>query len=396
MWIWLRRFQPIPVFFCMLLTGLSVKTQSVAADMGGGAGGKAFYVRSTPYFDIVAADSASLQWLVEIAEVALGTIGDTFSLPPSFRYPIRLEANPWLNSGAGGVRVLGNPGGPVRLEIKWERDLSMDDLAGGVVEGVLMTIVSSLSVDYAKERRPSSWLVAALTQEFQNRLYPGHIRAGLHGWAFVPLLPVREIFGDRTPALALPVNSIQPLLLLRFLEANLPDRLFEQAVLPLALGGTLSRDTFMDRSGWTPARWGMLEISWAVWVEAEQEQLRGPVYSLDRSQGILRDALTVSLIPPEGPAGQAPQLVGVETLWAGRDPGRSRGFLERRLRQLKLQLPRINPVYFNALHRAGGMIESILSGDRVRFERSVTGLEADMERAAAMHAKIRSGLELRD
>ena len=351
------------------------------------------YVRSTPYVDVLTEDPESLGWLLEVTDVTLEEFGNIFPVPLAFVPPLRIEANPGITLEDGEMTrlVTGRTYSTLRLELKWDASLAYQSFNHAFIEAFLVRLARNQGIKPA--RGPAPWLISALSYEVGETLYPGLVNETLVGVKNTTRVPVFNLLTASTRDLTSGDGAFFSWLLFQFIRSLKEMEPNRALIFQLALSGELTPEALLENAGIAAGEAGLLELRWNTWVESELDRLHGMIYDLDRSRLLLRSALTFGLSSDNSPS-DLPDLESIETLWNLRNHSTTLSFIEQRLRQVKLELPRVNPIYFNALHSSGLVLESILMGDLKDFEEAQKRLADDTDRAINLHDEIDARLTL--
>lgn len=144
--------------------------------------------------------------------------------------------------------------------------------------------------------------------------------------------------------------------------------------------GEFEAAPWLERYGMPVIGEAELELGWRTWALSAFERKRGPVQSLRRSRLLVENLLEVDLEVED-------RLVkaSVADLWPNRTAPWWEEERTQRLEWVKRSLTGINPLYFNALHSLGSVLEAMEGSRRERFDLAVERLARDLEEADAVY-----------
>lgn len=251
-------------------------------------------------------------------------------------------------------------GGQILLVLGWSAALTEETLALGFAESLAGR---AQALPGPEEESPVPWQVAGLAAAFLESRRPGFYSAS------VPkaLPPLRRLM-DRGPMSADRDHWMSiAFWIWRYGERSLPGR-----------GDFLEwiRGSLESPGGGGVSRVWPDELDWRLFLSEEGESGYSSVQSAMESARVLADLLEITLLV-EGEEVEA----SVVDLWSVRRAGWVRDETGNRLQLVKRWIPLINPLYFNALHSLGTVLEALTSGDERVFQLAVGRLAADLEAA---------------
>lgn len=168
-----------------------------------------------------------------------------------------------------------------------------------------------------------------------------------------------------------------------FWSALNPDPKWFQEALDASSARSWSWENWLAQAGYPPMEKAELELLWRTWLASEFDRQAGPVQSVWETRQIFFDLLLVTL-----EVDSKPVRASVVDLWDYRKASWLGPFSRQRIEQVKRIFPEANPVYFNALHSLGRVLEALENQQLSTFEAGVEQLAEDLEAAENLHQKI--------
>ncbi|MBC2593131.1 hypothetical protein H5P28_02545 [Ruficoccus amylovorans] len=304
-------------------------------------------VRVTPnnYFQVAGEDYVSVQYVTHMAQQA-GEYGSSLvPLSKSLPLPILVKLVPAAQASFESAFVIRpQPNGDVHVSIRWGEDTEFSQVCQALMSGWLVRCaIWRFGTDAAAE--VPDWLELGAGLGLEVQLRPALIdEIALQSrkenpWSLERIFSIRGMDSS---------DSVQArrqcLWLLRFLENQSSDRERFQRLMagflknlpPFHLLVAAFPESLPDE--WTTAMW------WAVGYEMGVRARQTPFYSLDESVKLIKDCATLTA---EIDGRDVRALI--HELYPYRGNPVMRSAARQRVREIKLLLQKVNPVYHNAL-----------------------------------------------
>lgn len=300
-------------------------------------------------FEIWGTEYNAIQSVTTLAQAIENVVGAYLPYIESFPQPIWIQVtrNPQATEPFFQIQV--SSGSDMGLRVFWNGDTSAEFVAQGISWALLQRI-AMWRWGQVDEGTVPHWLPWAVAQEAIASLQP----ARNHGlaaavWENRDFLPLVQLIGARQGAgswSATQMNAarLQALWFYRLLRDRISNRnqfgLLIEAFLSDRSGISVLQRAFGDdvKDPRRAQQW------WEVGLMDVIHQQQGMVYSLAQSDRLLSALSGVTAWSN----GRDERMSG-PALWAVRDQERWQSALWYRQREVKIELQRINPVYFNAL-----------------------------------------------
>jgi len=313
------------------------------------------------YFEVIAEDYGSMQTVLQMAE-EMGTLGSSYYAVSNRIRPILVQLRRSSTvTFQGDYQIRPEVNGEVTIDIKWNGDTEMATVSQALASGFLnRAAIARFGID-ATATVPD-WLELAFSQLLLTELRSAYIDHLCAHALRVPMLKAAHLLNAQAPFVegqALVANNA--FFLFKYVESELDQDTFRRTLLKLLAGreplGVLQHalpEILKNRKD--------LELWWAVGFQHYVRSRQGRFYAMRESRAWIERFAVMTLESAAGPQ----RLEGVQ-LWEMRHaPNMHRQVLQR-LREIKLEVQKINPVYFNSLLSLGLVFEAIQAGSKEQF-----------------------------
>ncbi|QYY34789.1 hypothetical protein [Ruficoccus sp. ZRK36] len=306
------------------------------------------------YFQVAGEDYVSVQFVTHMAEQA-GELG--YSLVPlsnALPLPILVELVPPDKAGfEADFMIRPQPNGDVHVSIRWDEDTRFSQVCQALMSAYLVRCaVWRFGLDAAAE--VPDWLELGAGLSLEVQLRPALIDDIVLLSREDEPWPLEQIFAlQGIEAMNSPEAQRQCLWLIRFLQNQSPDsehfnRLmagFLKNLPPFHLLVSAFPEQLTDEQ--KTALW------WAVGYEMAVRARQTPFYSLNDSLRLLRESASITAEIDGGDV-----RVRADNLYPYRGNTLMAKAALQRVREIKLQLQKVNPVYYNSLLTLGMVYSS--------------------------------------
>ncbi|MDP0498320.1 MAG: hypothetical protein Q7Q73_19175 [Verrucomicrobiota bacterium JB024] len=304
------------------------------------------------YFQIAGEDYISVQYVTHMAQQA-GEYGSSLvPMPNSLPLPILVELIPPDKAGFDSPFLIRpQPNGDVHVRILWGEDTEFAQVCQALMSGYLVRCAIWRFGTEASAEVPD-WFELGAGLGLELELRPALIDEVVlrsredNPWPLTRLFALKGSESD-------PEARRQCLWLLRFLQNQSPERDhfrrlmagFLKNLPPFHLLASAFPDQFTNQKD--------AELWWAVGYEMAIRARSAPFYSLDESIRLIRDSASITAELNNGDV-----RARIHELFPYRgNPLMQKAALQR-LREIKLELQKVNPVYYNSLLTLGTVYEA--------------------------------------
>ncbi|WP_309381435.1 hypothetical protein [Cerasicoccus frondis] len=272
--------------------------------------------------------------------------------------PIRITLMSNANFEAPYV-VKMQPNGNFYVYIAWHEDTRFGDVCQALASAFVRRAAVWRYGQSAAENTPP-WLELALGQLLEASIRPGYADVQRELALKRPPLGLEELLNAEGP---FGVNeqkiALNAVWFFRLLENRIPERTFFRRVLAAFLQD-LNPNYIMVKA--FPNKFETrqdLEMWWAVGFQAMARSRETPFFTMGQSRDMVRDLAIVTVAIN----GEDQRMAG-PALWEKRALPEVQSALELRRREIKLELQRTNPVYYNSILSLGLFFEVALAADQ--------------------------------
>lgn len=335
------------------------------------------YLTRGQLFEILGTDYDALQSVGAMGQALEQSVVEYLPYLNTLSQPLWVRIQPGeAQEAAFQIRISAE--GNVGVILLWSEQTSMDDVAEALSRALLQRIAIWRWGERGEEAVPY-WLWRALAAEILTQLQPARNQGQAREIEAVEtFLPLAELLDARAADWPWDSNkdqaaALQSLWFYRYLRDQASRASFGlliEAFLSERSGINVLQRAFPDEIGDSRIAQEWWEVGLANLVRRQQ----GVVYSLERSNALVES------------------LSGVTAWWQGRDhrlrgpallplrnDARWQSAFWRQQRELKLELQRINPIYFNTLLSLGQFYDLLLArgGERPQISEAERRAEAE-------------------
>ena len=336
---------------------------------------------NTAWYQVSARDAASREMLLQRINHFEAWIPSYFSAPTRFepKVEFRLEAEAGESVPSRPFQILRT--GPETVEVAFFLD------PGGAPEWIHLALVQSFLVRRQLWRGESGQmdqvpkgiflaLAAAITEaEIPYR----YARNQTEGW---PVFRSWDELGNQD--FPDQDNFFHAFYHWEFWRALSPRSKLVQEWLDASTTDSWTTEAWLTRAGYPVPEEAGLELLWRTWLASRWDRQSGPVQSVQETRQIFFDLLQVTLV-----VDSRSLQASVVDLWDQRRTPWVGPFCRQRFERVKRILPEANPVYFNALHSLGQVLEALENQQLSAFESGVEQLAEDLDAAEALYQSLR-------
>lgn len=345
-------------------------------------------ILETPYVFVVAGDYASAHYVEQLAEALERLVRRYLPLPEAFSPPLRIQLlEPGMAPFTEPYRLSVNEAREVVVSVRWHEQTDFSLLCQGMTQGFMTSwALSQYGLEGAGRTPP--WLPLALGVELEVMLHPryqDHLREqsqALPTYSLEELTAEKAFEWDELAALRLDAYW-----LFELLKADSLNPRHLSGLLQDILSGTPTLES-MERFLRLRQRFEDRELWWAVRVQAFARAWSGALYSTAESTLLLERLETLG-IDLEGKE----VVLKPHDIFPYRNLPATRAAVMWRLREIKFELNRVNPVYFNAFHSLGQLYEGLLDPKAERFEFLEIQYAEDKDWAQTVATQVEAGLD---
>lgn len=349
------------------------------------------FVVENPYFEIVGQDVRSVSFVTDLSAYLVESNASILEqTPPGFPQRILIVLRqPGDLEFEGDYRITTTPGGFVRLDLAWSRELSLERCLQSINESYLIRYVI---FNYGTEgpKRMKAWAVNALAAESYIGLRPAMVEEYKQTVMETPQtsLPdlLQESFEEGSSVRNL--RQVYPLTVgLR--DSGIPVIVFSRLVsaglrgeaIEVALEGLLENSN-PEVEFLSLEQWWFGACSDFVLPDLEIFE------TMDVSYLWIQDMSDFSKV-------EEVEIPNLRALWAERDSSILKDLLSARLELIRLRLGSVNPAYFNTARGLGALYETILDdGRKHEFISALSAFLGDFDDTKKLHVKVDQLLSL--
>ncbi|WP_269540736.1 hypothetical protein [Cerasicoccus fimbriatus] len=250
------------------------------------------------------------------------------------------------------------PNGNYYVYIAWNEDTRFGDVCQALASALVRRAAVWRFGQAAGNNAPH-WLELAMGQLLEASIRPGYADVQREKALKRPPLGLEELLTARGPfGIQQEQFALNSVWFFRLLENRIPDRTFFRRVLAAFLNDLNPNyvlvkafpDKFDNKQD--------LEMWWAVGFQAMARSRETPFFTMPQSRDLVRELAIVTV----NVKGQDQRMAGA-ALWEQRALPEVQAAMELRHREIKLELQRINPVYYNSMLSLGLFFEVAMSAE---------------------------------
>lgn len=337
---------------------------------------------SDGFYDVAGYGAAAVSSVSDLAEgmVAVGESLFGINTPPPYPILIQLVNRPPDDTPDFEVRPQRNGALIVRLD--WNEFTSMELCCQAVASAYLWHVLLAYDRDSGP---PPYWLELALGHRLRTQLQPATSDALRNAVMGLSPMSLETIFTTTRDMTAVEIHAVglHGFWVLQFWERLPMPRIDQQRLFQMALREPDWRRVFdmaVRRSFELPAD---RERYWAVNFQNLVRPRQPPFLNLAESRARIQQLNTCLLSSDVDDI-----RLRADELWPWRKVPVARSLIQQQLRELKLEIQRINPVYFNAIVSLGQIYEATLADDAEAFSQAKANFRNDMAVAQQTEQEI--------
>lgn len=251
--------------------------------------------------------------------------------------------------------VTRQPNGNYFVYIAWNADTRFGDVCQALASAFVRRAAIWRYGPAAGPKAPH-WLELALGQLLEAAIRPGYADVQREKALVRPPMGLEELLTARGPFdLQQEKVALNAVWFFRLLENRITDRTHLRRVLAAFLKGLDPAYVMVKAFPGKYENRAELEMWWAVGFQSMARSRETPFFTMEQSRELVRNLaiITVNL------NGQDRRMAGT-SLWEYRERDQVMSALELRHREIKLELQRINPVYYNSILSLGLFLETAM------------------------------------
>lgn len=339
-------------------------------------------ITNNRYFEIVSEDYASLQTVAQIAQ-EMGDLGSAYYSVSNRIQPILVQLRqPSAVSFHGDYQIRPQANGEITIDIKWSELTEIKVVSQALASGFLNRVAIARFGLAATSKIPD-WLELAFSELLLTKLRPAYADYQLAYALRTPMLLAEQILTAQAPLVD---DQAQVANNAYFLFKNLEYELAEDVLRRVLL------EFLANRAPWEVMQHAFpqdlnsrktLELWWAVAFQNYVRSRQGLFYAMRESREWI-ERLSVFTLELDG---KEHRVQGPE-LWEMQHAAGMDLLLFHRLREIKLQMQKVNPVYFNALLSLGLIFEALQVNSEQLFVQHYQQFLDDYENAVKLETEI--------
>jgi len=250
------------------------------------------------------------------------------------------------------------PNGNYFVYIDWNEDTRFGD----VCQALASAFVRRTAVwRFGQSGGPAApdWLELAFGQLLEAAIRPGYADVQREKALVRPPMGLEELLNASGPFdLQQEKVALNAVWFFRLLQTRIPDRMHFRRVLAAFLKGLNPAYVLVKAFPGEFETREELEMWWAVGFQSMARSRETPFFSMEQSRELIRDLAIVTV----NIDGQDRRMAG-PNLWEFRDRAEVASALKLRHREIKLELQRVNPVYYNAVLSLGLFFEVAMASE---------------------------------
>ncbi len=368
------------LLFCLAVCGASaLPAQEIETDFSE-------RYSSDGVFHVVGTSYNAVQFTTQMAERLSRLARRYLPVPKDPPQPVLVKLVPEeLADFTAPFLVRPQVNGGVHVLVRWGVDTRFEDVAQALASGLLQR---TAIWHYGPEAAPKvpDWLELAFGQELIIDIRPAAIDYQRELALETPPMSIAAITTAEGPFGAdLPEIAVDSGWLFRFLEVQTKTTAAFRRVCSAFLAG-MNPNAILVKA--YPGHFDSareLELWWAVGFEATVRGRQPPFASMEASRELITGMAFVTF-QTDG----ADLRVAGQKLWDWHDNPEARLAMQQRVREVKIEIQKVNPVYFNSLLSLGLLYDSARGpkrdGEEAPSEEAIAEAQAVFEEALARFA----------
>lgn len=258
----------------------------------------------------------------------------------------------------GAYTVSMQPNGNYFVYIRWDSDTRFGDVCQALASAFTRRVAIWR---YGQSYGPKTphWLELAFGQLLEAAIRPGYADTQREKALVRPPMGLDELLTARGPFdIDQEKVALNAVWFFRLLENRIPDRTLFRRVLAAFLKDLNPSYVMVKAFPGQFENQEQLEMWWAVGFQSMARSRETPFFTMEQSRELVRSLAIVTA----SVNGQDRRMAG-PTLWQNRQVEEVMSALEMRHREIKLELQRVNPVYYNAVLSLGLFFEAAMTAE---------------------------------
>lgn len=276
-------------------------------------------------------------------------------------------------------------GGSVHVLIRWAADTRFEDVAQALASGLLQrTAIWHYGLEAAA--KVPDWFELAFGQELIVDIRPAAIDQQRERALETPAMSIEALTTAEGPFGAeLSEIAVDAGWLFRFLSLQTKTTAAFRRVCSAFLAGMNPNAILVKAYPGYFEDPREMELWWAVGFEATVRGRQPPFGSLEASRELITGMAFVTF---QNEGGEDKRVAG-QSLWESQNNEEARLAMQQRVREVKIEIQKVNPIYFNSLLSLGLLFESALGEDESAFEEALAQFALDFQMAQTQELEIK-------
>lgn len=336
-------------------------------------------------FHVVGQDYVSVQFVGQLSDQCVHIGEDYFSLPLDPPQAILVKLIPESAAEFEPAYVVRpQVNGGVHVWIKWGPNTEFSEVCQALSKGML----ARTAIWHFGQNAPAAipdWLQMALGEVLASHVRMAMIDQQRADALKTGPMPIEKILNAKGPyGTGLTDYELNAVWLFRFLENQSRSQEDFRRVCAAFLRGMPPVSILIKAYPGQFNDMKELELWWQTGFQATVRGRQTPFYSLEESRELIRRLAFVTFRADQGDVRGA----GAE-LWPHREKEAFQVAISDRIRVCKLEIQKINPVYFNTLLSLGLVYDSLQQQDKQRFDATLARFVLDYASAQQLEVEIR-------
>lgn len=276
------------------------------------------------------------------------------------------------------------PGGGIRLTIRWDELTRYED----VCEGLAIAYLARMAVwqhGASAAHNVPAWLSLGWGYLLQARLRPAMMDQFVQNALEERLMMPQELFAETPDRHSRERLALYGYWFFRFLESEVKNsRLFRQALSAFLSG--LNPNSILVRAlpNHSFESQEDIDLWWAVGFQSYVRSRQTPFYNMEDSRSLIR---RFAILTYEQENGEDIRVTP-GNWWGHRENKRFLIAVTDRLREVKMEMQKINPVYYNSLLSLGLILTAVEEGDKELYEEMLNRFTEDFREAQILELSV--------
>lgn len=334
-----------------------------------------------PHFIVVGMQLDSVHTMSNLATEAIRSLQRRVTIPKEFTPKILIQLVPAEEAFIETDYKVYDNGAETVISYRWDASITLETAAEGIIEGIMRTLNRQR---YGEAVSPPVWLKLAMLEDLRVSLSNERLDYLTREAKFLPYMKLDQILNAKDDfGIARDVFSMHAYWLMRFFGYEIGSKtkerqLFEALSLQRDSAQVLTRafpEYYADES--TRSMW------WAVGVQGQARSQGNVILSLGESRRRIQELAAVT-----AQISDADYRFSAGELWEERAKPEVQQAVIQNLREIKMEIPRVNPLYYNSLLSLGQMLEALAYGDEDAYHQLYQVYQKDMQQAHQFEQEI--------